>query len=398
MSRSALRVLMLLENCPYPQDIRVRLEAETLAAAGHRVTVICPRAAGQPWREERNGVRLFRFPYPQARRGLLSYLIEFTYALAVFSLGVLWCWGRDGIDVIHLHNPPDMLFLATVLPRLWGKRIIFDHHDLSAEIYQAKVTAPKAWVCHLLHRLERWSCRFADRVITVNESYRHRDITRNRVDPERICVVRNGPDLREFPASDLCEPPNAHEPIRIGYIGYIGRQDGIDDLLLALRHLKDNLGYRNWTCQIVGPAEEPQRLQQLIADLGLADWVEWTGHKPHSEALRLLSAMDIGAAPEQANPLNDQSTMIKVLEYMAAGKPVVAYDLTEHRVSAADAALYARPNQPDDLACQIARLLDDADLRTRLGTTGRRRIEQELAWCFSAERLLACYRALAEMV
>ncbi len=389
-----LRTLMLLENCAYPQDVRVRHEADTLAAAGYGVTVLAPRASGQPWHEVIRDVQVYRFPYIQASQGLLGYLVEFGYATALLTLMVLWRWLRGGFDVLHLHNPPDTLFVAALLPRLAGKRVIFDHHDLAAELYAAKQEDQKAWISRLLNLFEKTSCRVATHVITANESYRRHDIERNGVNAEQVWVVRNGPDLGELP--DL-KPltPAANGMVKIGYIGYIARQDGFDHLLYALHHLKQDLGKRDWSCLVIGPADDPETLEKLVAELDLRAEVTFAGKKPHREALELLATVDIGVAPEPFNPFNDKSTMIKVLEYMALGKPVVAYDLTEHRITAGEAALYAQDNDPGQLARHIAALMDDPDQRAQLGAMGRTRIEQQLSWSHSAEKLLDCYDTIA---
>ncbi|NDJ77321.1 MAG: glycosyltransferase family 4 protein [Chloroflexi bacterium] len=393
--KGSLRVLMLVENCAYPQDSRVRSEAQTLIDQGHTVSVICPRSNGQPWYEEVNRVQVCRFPCPSATVSMLSYIIEFGWATWIVLLLVLWRWVREGLDVVHIHNPPDTLFVAALLPKLAGKRVIYDHHDLSAELYQAKNATPHRILVRVLRLLERCSCRVADRIIVPNESYRQHDMERNGVRFDRIWTVRNGPDLHRFPA-ELRPASTADSAVKIGYIGYIARQDGIDHLLHALSYLKNDLGLTNWSCVVIGPAEEPQVLEQLIADLALGNHVECTGYKPHAQALDLLGTVDIGVAPEPANSFNEKSTMIKIMEYMALAKPIIAYDLKEHRVTADEAALYALPNDQHDMARKIAQLIQNPELRARLGTIGRRRIEQNLSWKNSAQALVNCYNSLTQ--
>jgi glycosyltransferase involved in cell wall biosynthesis len=382
---------MVLENNAYPVDTRVCQEAETLAKSSYVVSVICPRRAGQQWRETINGVRVYRFPQVPDGRGAFSYLMEFGYATAVSTLLTLWLWMRWGLDVVHVHNPPDTLFIAGLLARLAGKKLIYDHHDLSPELYLSKFGVANERLYKMLLRLERWSCRLANRVITVNESYRKIDIERNGLPPERICIVRNGPNLDHL----RLYPPDLALVSRgvplIAYLGNISSQDGVDQLLWALHYLDSNLGHRNWFCIIVGPADNGETLRQLAATLEIMDRVWFMGYLPLKKWLPILSAADICIAPEPSSPLNDKSTMIKVMEYMALGKPVVCYDLPEHRASAGQAALYARPNDALDLARQLALLIEQPELRLRLGAIGRQRVEQQLAWKFSAERLLHIY-------
>lgn len=397
MSKSSgrqLRILMVLENCAYPQDVRVRHEAETLAAASYTVTVLAPHESRQAWHEVIHGVRVHRFPGFSASHGVLGYLAEFGFATIILTVMALWRWLRDGVDVVHLHNPPDTLFVAALLPKLAGKRVVFDHHDLAAELYAAKVQAPNPRLLRLLTRLEHYTCRLADVIIASNHSYRQHDIDQHGVRADRVCIVRNGPDLRESAAPSF-QPKAAGSPVIIGYIGHIAAQDGFDQLLYALHHLKFDLGQHAWSCLVIGPAEDLDALRALAAELDVADRVTFTGGKPHHEALELLATVDIGVAPEPYNAFNDHSTMIKVLEYMALGKPVVAYDLTEHRITAGDAALYAANEGPRELARQIAILLEDPAERLRLGKIGRQRIEEQLSWEHSARSLLACYQAIA---
>jgi glycosyltransferase involved in cell wall biosynthesis len=392
-----LRVVMLLENNPYPLDVRVRCEAETLAQAGHQVTVICPREQGQPWREAINGVSVVRFPCPPAGRGVWSYFVEFGYATLACAALVMWRWAAAGIDVIHVHNPPDTLFIAGLLPRLAGKVLIYDHHDLSPELYRSKFDGDGGLLWRALLRLERWSCRAAHYVVTVNESYRASDVQRNGVPPERVWVVRNGPE----PGRVQARPPDLALRGRagtiIGYVGRIARQDGIDHLLRALHHLKADLGYTDWYCVIIGKADHAEALAHMADSLGIAERVWITGFVPDEQMLTLLSTADMCVAPDPSNPLNDKSTMNKVMEYMALGKPIIAYDLPEHRVSAGEAALYARPNDPLDMARHIARLIDTPALRAHMGAIGRQRIAERLSWDHAAVSLVRLYERVAEV-
>lgn len=391
----ALRVVMVVENNAYPDDVRVRSEAETLAQAGHNITVIAPRDPGQPWCETVGDVRVFRFPRPPSGRGVLGYASEFGYATLVATCLVMWRWLRDGLDVVHVHNPPDTLFLAGLLPKLARKPLIYDHHDLSPELYLAKYPAPNPWIHKVLLGLERWSCRCASWVIAVNGSYRQNDIQRNHIAPERIEVIRNGPDLRRIqPQAPAADPCARGSPV-IGFVGRMARQDGAEHLLRALHEL-DRLGIRNWFCVMVGPAEDAAGLHALSDQLGLRQRIRFTGYLPPERWLPLLSAADICAAPEPSNPLNDKSTSIKIMEYMALGKPLVAYDLAEHRVSAGEAALYARCNDPQDFARQLVRLIESPELRATLGAIGQQRVREALAWEYSARRLVKLYKRVEQ--
>lgn len=385
---------MAVANNPYPQDVRVRQEAKTLTAIGFDVTVIAPKSTGQPTHECLEGIRVVRYALPPSVGGPLGYAVEFTYVTAATMALLTWIWLRSGLDVIHLHNPPDTLVFATVLPRLMGKLVVFDHHDLAPELYAAKYERTRRWIERLLRWLERLSCRWADAVITVNESYRRSDIERHGLEPERVIVVRNGPPLDRLAPVEPDPSVRRRAQFVVGYLGHIAKQDGVDHLLEALDQLESAYGISSWHAVVIGPADDADGLERLAEELGIAAKVEFTGFQPEPVWRAMLAATDVCVVPDPPNALNEQSTMIKIMDYMALGRPIVAYDLAEHRVSAADAALYAPAGDRVALAEAIVRLLRDPALRGRMGAIGRQRIEQSLAWEFSAQQLARLYTTL----
>jgi glycosyltransferase involved in cell wall biosynthesis len=393
--RGGRRILMLLENNPYPADCRVRQEAQSLVQAGYDVTVICPKGTQQPWYDVINCVRVYRFPPPPKATGFLGYIWEYGYAMVAMFCLSLWVYLRHGFDVVHAHNPPDTQVVIALLYKALGKRFVFDHHDLSPEMYIARFGEhAKPWIYRLLLFFEKFSCRLADQVIATNQSYRQLTVQRSNVAPERITIVRNGPDLTCLRPVDI--DPTLRRPGKttLCYVGEMGVHDGVDYLLRALGHLLRDLGRRDFFCLLVGSGDAWPYLQSLAAKLVLTDYVCFTGRVKHTEVARYLSAADICVAPEPANPYNDRSTMIKVLEYLTLGKPVVAFDLPEHRVTAQEAAVYAHPNDALDFARLLAALMDDPQRRQHMGTAGRQRVENALAWSYQEQHLLHMYQRL----
>lgn len=389
------RVLMLLENAPYPLDARVRQQSRALVEAGYRVAVICPADPGQPWHETLHGVHIYRFPAPRGGDGLAGYLYEYGYSMLA-SLGLaLLVLARHGIDVIHAANPPDTFALIAAPFKLGGKRFIYDHHDLSPEMYYARFGGRGNRLVHaLLLRLERFSCRLADHVIATNGSYRALEIERDGVRSDRVTIVRNGPDLSRLRSSGPDPELRAKAGTIIAFAGVMGYQDGVDYLVRALHHLVFELGRKDVCCVFIGGKGDAQAdLKALVARLGLEPYTWFTGWVSDEEYVRYLSTADICVAPDPANPFTDRSTMIKVMEYMALAKPLVAFDLTEHRASAGEAAVYVRPNGEAAMAHAIAALIDDPERRRRMGQLGRRRVEEQLAWPHSIPNLLAAYAA-----
>jgi glycosyltransferase involved in cell wall biosynthesis len=390
------RVLMLLENAPYPHDDRVRREARTLVSAGYRVSVISWSSSGQPWRELLDGVHVFRFPRPRPASGVIGYLWEYGYSMVmIFAISLLVCL-CEGFDVVHAHHPPDTFVFIAAFYRLFGKRYVLDHHDLAPELYLARFRDNgNLVVFRVLVWLEKLACRLADHVIATNQSYKTMEMQRGRVPEARITVVRNGPDLNELRFTDSEPGPRLKGKSVLGYVGVMGFQDGVDYLLRALRHLVDDLDRADFRCILVGTGDAVPYLKSLTQQFALDDYVSFTGWvSQQSEVARYLSMMDICLAPEPSDPYNDRSTAAKIMEYMALGKPTVAFDLPEHRVSADDAALYARPNDELDFARKIALLMDDPELSKEMGEKGKKRIETELAWAHQANRLVRVYSVL----
>jgi glycosyltransferase involved in cell wall biosynthesis len=385
---------MLVENNPYPQDARVRQEATSLCNAGYEVTVIAPSSGEQPWQDIVDGVRAYRYPPPPEGDGLLGYLAEYGYSMVASLVLALYVFIRRGFDVIHVHNPPDTYFVIGGLFRLLGRTFVFDHHDLSPDMYLARFgdDANRA-VFHVLRWMQRLVLRTANHVIATNDSYARVSTDEAGVPAHSVTVVRNGPDLRRVRRVPADESLRSDAAILIGYVGLMNDQDGLDYLLRALCHLR--AARSDFMCVLVGRGDSLKKLRREADRLGLADHVRFTGRVPDHELMTILSTVDICVDPDPSNTFNDRSTMIKMTEYMALGKPIVAFDLPEHRVTAGDAALYAKPNDEADFARCIAALMDDPALRGRMGTVGRHRIVSDFSWHQQEQRLLDLYSRLA---
>ena len=395
---NASRILMLLENNPYPQDIRVRREATTLFEDGYAVTVVAPRSGAQPWHETIEGVQVYRFPEPPEGTGFLGYLIEYGWALVAIFLLSFWIWIRRGFDVIHIHNPPDMVALVGLVYKIFGKKVVFDHHDIAPEMYTALFAKEGGLVYRALLGFERLACRLADHVIVTNESYKQIDMTRNQVPAARLSIVRNGPDPHYLRPVEPDPTLRRLGRTTICYVGDMGFHDGLDYLLRAIHHLVYAMKRTDICCLLVGGGSAVTTMQELSRELKLTEHITFVGKVPHGDVVRYISSADICVAPEPSNGYNDRSTMIKLMEYMAVGKPIVAFDLPEHRFSAQDAALYAVANREADFARQLVRLMDDPAMCSRLGQMGRARVERSLAWHYQAQNLLAAYTALDQSV
>lgn len=375
-----------------PFDRRVWQECRTLRDAGWKVHVICPQGSKRDTEAEAeiDGVSIHRYPLRPATGGPAGYLREYGSAL--------WHTARlarkvGPVDVVHACNPPDLLFLPALWLKRRGARFVFDQHDLSPELYLSRFGRGEDLLYRAVCALERMTYRTADIVLATNESYRDVAIRRGGRRPEEVFVVRSAPETDRFQPVPPEPELKRGKPHLLCYLGVMGPQDGVDYALRALAKLRDELGRTDWHAVFVGAGDAFDAMVELSRRLGLAEQVQFTGRIPDADLVRYLSTADVCLSPDPRNPLNDVSTMNKVLEYMAMGRPIVSFDLREARVSAGDAALYAPANDEAEFARLVALLLDDPQKRAEMGKTGQERIGGELAWRNSQASLLAAYAA-----
>ncbi|MEV0503373.1 glycosyltransferase family 4 protein [Streptomyces spectabilis] len=386
------RALILVENLSVPFDRRVWQECTTLRDAGWTVHVICPRGEKRDTEPEAviDGVRIHRYPLRAATGGPAGYLREYGAAL--------WHTARlarkvGPVHVVHACNPPDLLFLPARWLTRRGARFVFDQHDLVPELYLSRFDRGEDLLYRAVRALERLTYRAADIVIATNESYRDVAVSRGGKRAEDVFVVRSAPAIERFQPVPPEPELKRGKPHLLCYLGVMGPQDGVDYALRALATLRDELGRTDWHAVFVGSGDAFDAMVELSRQLGLSDQVQFTGRVPDADLVRYLSTADVCLSPDPRNPLNDVSTMNKVLEYMAMGRPIVSFDLREARVSAGDAAVYARANDEAEFAELVAMLLDDPDKRARMGKIGQERISGPLSWQNSQASLLAAYAA-----
>ena len=392
MNQEPTSVLIIVENLPVPMDRRVWQEARALTEAGYRVSVICPRGRGfEASRETREGIEIYRYRIWEAS-GPLGYLLEYGLALLAGFLLAVRVYVRTRFRILHACNPPDTIFLIGLFFKLFGVRFIFDHHDLNPELFEAKFKR-KGFFYRLLCLAEWLTFRTADVSIATNESYRDIAVARGGIPSERVFIVRSCPDLKNVRQG----PPQAGlkegRPLLVAYLGVMGAQEGLDLLLESIEYIVRQQNRGDTFFVLIGAGTELPHLKAVAAQKGLDSITKFTGRIPDDELAAYLSTADVCVAPDPKNPMNDKSTMNKILEYMAFGRPIVLYDLTEGRRSARDAALYARPNDPKDFAEKIVRLLDSESLRRQLGECGCKRIEAVLNWEVEKKMLLKAYEA-----
>ncbi len=390
------KVLMLVENLPVPGDERVWLEAKTLRDSGFLVSVICPKGS-RYFRESYvclENIHIYRYQLPATAHTFLSYLLEYGVAILLTFCLSLRVWRRHGFNVIHACNPPDLFFIIGIFYRCFGKKFIFDQHDLVPEIFQVMFKGRMIMLYRLLLFLEWCTYHTAHLVITTNLSHRKVAIERGHFSAQQVFVVRNGPDLQRMKLVPAEPELKGGRRYLLAYIGVMGVQDGVDYALYALEYLVSKRGRQDVSLVLMGDGDYAPRLRALAHELKLDPYVHFAGWTIREDMLRYLSVADVGISPDGKNGFNEFCTMNKTMDYMAMGLPVVAFDLAETRFSAQAAALYATPNSVEDFAHNIEMLLDNEELRRQMGACGRKRIEDELNWERSKEHLLRTYQSL----
>jgi glycosyltransferase involved in cell wall biosynthesis len=387
----ALSVLFVVENASVPTDTRVWTECLALREAGFDVVVICPQGTSHDLTqfEVREGITIHRFRMPYARGGPSSFISEYSVAFWRIRRIARRLARQRSFAVVHAANPPDFLLLAVWPLKRHGTRFIFDQHDLVPELYRSRFGGRRGVLYWLTRSLERVSFSLADVVVSPNDSYRRIALERGGQETENVFVVRNAPDTSLFRPGPP-DPTLKHNAEHLlAYVGTMNAQDGLDHAIRALAVLKRRR--TDWHAVFVGDGDSAADARRLAQELGLEDLVDFTGFLERAEVVRVLSTADICLSPEPRSPLNDASTFIKIAEYMALERPVVAYDLTESRFTAGDAAAYADPGDIEGFASRIAELLDDPDRRASMGWLGRARVVSELSLKRSKQELLAAY-------
>ncbi len=387
------KVLFLIENVPFTLDTRVQRQSRTLQQAGLSVIVISPRAAGERWHETRDGMDLYRYWKPEVGKGFVSHVAEYVASVLAHTLLTALVALRHGFDVIHAANPPDIFWLVAAPYKLLGKRFIYDQHDLVPELFEVRFQDRFRFLTGTIRFFERMSYRLADHVISTNDTFRGRAMTRGGRRPDDVTMVRNGPRLSvDFPEVEADAETRALGESVVGYLGIMNPQDHLENFLEMARIIRFEHQREDIEFVMVGSGDSFPDLQRLRDALGLAQAVRMTGTIPWRQVLATLAAADICIQPDPPTAFNRHLTMNKLMEYMALGKAVVAFDLPETRVSGGDYVEYVAGDSPRALAEAVIALVDDPERRLALGRGARQRIENELAWEHQERHLLDVYR------
>jgi glycosyltransferase involved in cell wall biosynthesis len=389
------RVLIIVQNLPVPFDRRVWLECRTLTRAGYRVAVVCPKGPGDPSYQVIDGVEIYKYRPYSPGGGAATFFMEYAYSFLATLYQAVKATRGGRFSAVQSCNPPDIFWPIGVLFRLWhGSRFVFDHHDLCPETFESRFPGGSPVLYRGLRFLERRTTRLADHVISTNESYRRLVMNRDGIKPDRVTVVRTGPDPDKLKAAEAVPARRRGRTHLAAYIGVMGPQDGVDIVLKMADVVVHTMQRADISFTVMGSGDCFDELVALRDQLNLGDFVEFTGRVPDQDVREILSTADIGLSPDPKNALNDVSTMNKTMEYMAFGLPVLAFDLRETRASAEEAGIYATPNDVEEMARLFVELIDDEPRRHGMGAAGRRRIEDKLAWNHQEPHYLSVYDGL----
>jgi len=389
------KIVIIVENLPLPFDRRVWQESRALKEFGADVFIICPVGKGyESYYEKIDGIHIYRHSLPLEANGALGYFFEYTYSLFHQRRLLKKIWKEhNGFDVIQACNPPDLIYLNVKKYIKRGVKFVFDHHDINPELYIAKFNRKDIFY-RLLQYFERKTFYYSDISIATNQSYREIAINRGAMNPKDVYVVRSGPDLKRMKIQSPKVEIKKDKTITIGYIGVIGQQEGIDHLLESLKIILEQHNYNDFHCYIIGDGPVKKEMEELSVNLGLNEFVSFTGRVSDQLMLDILNSCDICVNPDIYNEMNDKSTMNKIMEYMALGKPIVQYNLKEGKVSAEGASLYAKNNNINDFADKIFELMNDQDKRDIMSKIGKERIYNELHWEIEKKKYIKTYENL----
>ena len=386
------RVTMLLENDLYPEDIRVRDEAHSLVEAGYEVRVIAPRGAGQALKAALDGVTVERYWLPMSHGGGIAGLLgEYVVAHAqLFIRGMrsLLC----DTDFLHSHNPPDTLFPLAIAARRLHRRFVFDEHDLFPSLFEQRFGRGPLW--RMAEFANKMMIRNADIVLVTNRTHLEQAQRRRPRSGAQLVLVRNGPRqstvsgrLPTIRTGRLVDP-------KLMYVGALEPQDGVDQLPEILERLVINHGLTGVRLTVAGWGSELEAIRSDFASRGLLHRVRLLGRTPHAEVLRLIADADICVDPAPCTPFNHGTTMVKISEYLALGRPTVSYALRETAKTAAGAASLV---PCDDLGAFVRRVAELAGSEEARADLHRRAMSRapDLVWEHQAASLIDAYDGVA---
>lgn len=391
-----IHILFIVENNAVPTDIRVWREAKTAQSSGYCVTIISPKNKKYPRSYEvREGITIYRHPTFYLKSGIFNQVIEYCNAILWELILCFYIFVNNRFDIVHGANPPDHIFIFAILFRIFGVKYIFDHHDLAPELYACKFKSRGRSVFRILRIMEKMSCKTSNAIISTNDSYKRHVIETHRVDPKKVWIVRNDPEAPVLVQKLNPTFKKNGQVSKLIYVGSINFQDGLDILIRVVHFLVNNLGQKNVLCTIIGDGEYLAMVKQLCNELCVTPYIDFKGYVYERKMVqKYIENADICLDTAPNSDVNRKSTFIKIMEYMAAAKPVVAFDLDETRFTVDNSEILIKPEKIDLFAKAIENLINDPLKRESIGKALQKRIIEKLNWNEASQSLLSLYKSL----
>jgi glycosyltransferase involved in cell wall biosynthesis len=406
-------ILAIVQNLPLPQDRKLMDTLTALTEAGYSVSAIAPSKKGQKPFEIIQNIKIYRYkPYISKGSSLFGYFLEYTTAfIKTFWLAVKIYFKRDRVKAIHesplranrrvavchLTNPPDLMFPIALFFKIFGLKFVFDHHDLVPEMLLAKFKAKKTgFLYKLLLFFEKLTLKSADLHLVTCESAKQLTQKRHNFKAKTV-VVRNSIDLGPFEKTNveaIHESP-LHWSTTAAYVGVMGLQDGLKNLIESINYVVNTKKRTDIGFVLMGDGDDLENIKTLVKDYNLDKNVIFTGWVDKNQMADYLLNSQIGLMPEPQNDYTHNSLHNKVLEYMAAGLPIVMYELKEDQKTTKEAAIYIKKEDPIAFGKAIIKLADDEKLRKKMGNYGKKRFKSEkYGFRYQKNKLIEAYSSL----
>jgi glycosyltransferase involved in cell wall biosynthesis len=384
--------LAIVAHAVFPDDPRLRRQADALVAAGHEVDLFCLRAPGEAAEERIRGVRVVRLPVHRAFTGFAGHLAEYAAFAGIAAVRLAREHRRRDYRLVQVATLPDFLAFAATPLKLGGVPLLLDLHEDMPEFFRDRFAHPALRpLLPAVTGAAKASAWVADQIITVHEPLRALSIARG-VPPEKIAVVMNSADGDLFDATRHPRRPFMEDgELRLIHHSSLQRIYGLEVLIEAVARIGSELPVR---VDVYGDGPYRSQLEAAVARTGTADRVHLNGPVPIDEVPALIAAADVGVIPTLPEPYMEYSLSTKLLEYASMGTPIVASDLGTFRAHFTSEAIRFVPGgYAEALTAAIRSLAADPVGTARLGAEARRQAAQ-YAWAEQAQRYVAIVEKL----
>jgi len=367
----------------YPEDARVPKEVRALCEAGYEVDVICLRRKGQKTRENVRGAQVYRLRHGHRRESLLRYLWEYGIGILKMFVFVTVFFFRRRYHCIQVNTLPDPLVFVTIIPRLFGAKILLDMHEPTPELFVTKYGSDKhKWAVKLITLLEQMSLKYATAVLTVNDRIKQRFVQRG-ADAQKMHIVRNVPEKDLWTGQS---PRSTEGGFNLMIHGMIARRYGHETVIRALALVRDRI--ENVHLTIAGGGDDEERIQRLTGELGCSDIVSFLGWVPLTRIQELIASTDIGLVPLLRLPFSELCQPNKLFDFVSGKRAVIVSRLEAIEESFDDSCvMFCEPGSAEDLARCIMDLYENPEKRHNLAENAYRRYDA-ISWRHSKKTYL----------